>query len=41
MSREQFAQMFEHLSGYYRSAFPDAEYRFIWHGGEPLLQEPA
>lgn len=41
MSLEQLATMFEHLAQYYRSVAPDAELRFVWHGGEPLLQEPA
>ena len=41
MSLEQIGRMFEHLAGYYRDVAPGAELRFIWHGGEPLVQEPA
>ncbi|HEX7836687.1 MAG TPA: radical SAM protein [Kofleriaceae bacterium] len=41
MSLEQIGEMFGHLAGYYREVAPDAELRFIWHGGEPLVQEPA
>jgi len=41
MSIEQIARMFEHLGGYYRSMTHSTECRFVWHGGEPLLQEPS
>ena len=40
MSLDQISKMFEHLADYYRKVAPDAELRFIWHGGEPLVQEP-
>jgi len=41
MSIEQLGRMFEHMAGYYRKHNSPHELRFIWHGGEPLLHEPA
>jgi uncharacterized protein len=41
MSIEQIGKMFEHLADYYRTKDRTSELRFIWHGGEPLVQDPA
>jgi uncharacterized protein len=39
MSREEAAAMFDHMAAYYADK-PGCEIHCIWHGGEPLLQEP-
>lgn len=41
MSLEELGKMFEHLASHYRTFDDPPELRFIWHGGEPLLHEPA
>lgn len=44
MTREQHQRMYRHIESYYsaRDAADgqQTEVRFIWHGGEPLLNEP-
>jgi uncharacterized protein len=39
MSLGDVSRMFGNMAAFYRG-HPDAEIRCIWHGGEPLLQEP-
>ena len=39
MSREQAAAMFDNMAGYYRTK-PESAVHFVWHGGEPMIQEP-
>lgn len=45
MSREQLLRMYQHIHDYYvekdRREDQRTEVRFIWHGGEPLILEPA
>lgn len=39
MSREQASAMFANMADFY-SGQPGAQVHCVWHGGEPLLQEP-
>jgi uncharacterized protein len=37
---EQLDQMYKSIASYYSQLDQPTEIRFIWHGGEPLLQSP-
>lgn len=37
---EQLDQMYKNIASYYSKLDHPTEIRFIWHGGEPLLQSP-
>lgn len=40
MSLDQLDRMYTHIADYYASLDTPTTVKFIWHGGEPLLQDP-